>query len=102
MTNAVGQPIIKVKQSEVRPTGGKPNSITQTENSKGGINRNYYDKDGNQTKQISNNDHGHKAESKYGKHGEHAHDYYYDENGELQRPTRELNEEERKENGDIL
>lgn len=54
--------------------------------------RNYYDESGKQKKQISNND-----------HGEHAHDYIYDENGQLvDRPIRELNDEERKENSDIL
>ena len=51
----------------------------------------------------SNNDHGHKKESKFGKHGEHAHDYYVNENGKLVHgEARELNEIERKENEDIL
>lgn len=39
----------------------------------------------------------------YGKNGEHTHDYIYDENGNLiGRPMRELTDEERKENEDIL
>lgn len=39
----------------------------------------------------------------YGKNGEHAHDYVYDDNGHLlERPHRELTEKERKENADIL
>ena len=102
LTNATGKPIIRVKQSDVK-LDGKPNSITQTRGGKGGINRNYYDDNGKQIKQISNNHHNHKPVMGYGKNGEHAHDYIYDEKGKLlERPYRELNDEERKENEDIL
>lgn len=100
LKNAVGTPIIEVKSSSVKY---KANSITQVVSKKGGISRNYYDSNGNQIKQISNNDHGHKKESKFGNHGEHAHDYYKDENGNLRHgEARELNDSERKENADIL
>ena len=100
LKNAVGQRIIKVEHSDLT---GKPNSITQVTNKKGGVDRNYYGSDGKQTKQISNNDHGHPKAHDYGEHGEHAHDYIYDDSGELlDRLSRELNDEERKENGDIL
>lgn len=75
LKNAAGHSIIKVKQSEVKITGGIPNSITQAEHKNGGIDRNYYGVDGRQIKQISNNDHGHKKEREFGEHGEHAHDY---------------------------
>lgn len=102
LKNAAGHSIIEVKQKDVKITG-EPNSITQTQSRKGGIIRNYYDANGRQKKQVSNNDHGHKAESGYGKHGEHAHDYLYGVDGKLTgRPVRELTEEERKENEDIL
>lgn len=102
LTNSSGKRIIKVKQSEASLTG-EPNSITQTENRKGGINRNYYDEKGIQFKQISNNHHNHKPVMGFGKQGEHAHDYTYDDDGNLKnRPYRELNEDERKENEDIL
>ena len=98
--NAVGQSVIIVKKTKIK---ANPNSITQVVNKKGGIDRNYYDNDGNQIKQISNNAHGHKAESNLGKHGEHAHDYICDENGKLQhREARELTDNERTENSDIL
>lgn len=81
----------------------EPNSITEVVNKKGGVDRNYYDETGRQKKQISNNDHGRPDKHPYGKHGEHAHDYLYSGNGELLgRPMRELTEQERKENGDIL
>lgn len=79
------------------------NSITQLVNSKGGVNRNFYDANGNQILQISNNGHGKPIEEDKGIWGEHAHDYSIDENGNLIRgKARELTEEERKENGDIL
>lgn len=97
---ASGQPVTVVKHTR---TTAKPNSITQRVNAKGGIDRNFYGDDGKQIKQVSNNDHGHKKESKFGNHGEHAHDYVWGENGELTRgKARELSEQERKENGDIL
>lgn len=82
---------------------GKPGSITQRISAKGGVERNYYGSDGKQTKQVANNDHGNPKEHPYGKHGEHVHDYVYDENGKLiGRPRRDLDDEELEENGDIL
>lgn len=100
LKNANGQSIIKVEKTELT---GEPNTITQVTNAKGGIDRNYYDESGRQSKQISNNDHGRPKGHDYGEHGEHAHDYIYDDSNKLiGRPTRELNDTERKENGDIL
>lgn len=100
--NAAGKVVKIVNQSNVK-TKGIPNAITQTVSKKGGINRNFYDDNGNQYLQISNNDHGHKKESKLGKHGEHAHDYFRNENGKIiHGEARELTERERKENDDIL
>lgn len=100
LTNAAGQTIIKVSKSNIT---GPRNGITQKANAKGGIDRNYYGPDGRQTKQISNNGHGHKVEEALGNHGEHAHDYIFDAEGHLcGRPSRELTDAERKENGDIL
>lgn len=81
----------------------EPNSITQRVNQNGGIDRNFYGADGRQVKQISNHDHGNRKKHPFGKNGEHAHDYTYDENGELIRgKQRELTGEEVKGNGDIL
>lgn len=100
LTNAAGQTIIKVSKSDIK---GPRNGITQKTNAKGGIDRNYYGPDGRQTKQISNNGHGHKAEEAFGLHGEHAHDYVTNEKGVLVHgKARELTDAERKENSDIL
>lgn len=100
ITNAVGIPVIEVDRNDIT---GIPNTITQRKNKQGGIERNYIGADGKQYKQVSNNNHGKPKQHQYGKHGEHAHDYIYDENGELiDRPIRELTDEERKENDDIL
>ena len=102
LTNAAGKRIIKVKASEVKLVG-EPNSITQYQTKQGGLTRNYYDENGKQFKQISNNDHGNSKMHPFGEHGEHAHDYTYDENGELIRgEPRELTIEEKEDNGDIL
>jgi hypothetical protein len=100
LTNAAGAPIITVSKTTIT---GAPNTITQTVSKKGGITRNYYDASGNQAKQISNNSHGHKVESAFGMNGEHAHDYVIDPDGVPRHgPARELTDEERKENGDII
>ena len=79
LKNAAGQDIIEVKRT-----------------------RNYYDENGKQYKQISNNNHGNAKMHPYGKNGEHAHDYVYEDGKLIDRPTRELTENERKENLDIL
>lgn len=100
LTNATGFPIIEVKKNNII---GEPNTITQRIGKNGGIERNYIGSDGKQYKQISNNDHGNPKQHPFGKHGEHAHDYIYDDKGNLiGRPVRELNDAERKENVDIL
>lgn len=99
LKNAAGKPIIKVKRTTLI---AEPNSITQVTKKKGGVERNYYDQTGRQYKQISNNNHGNAKQHPYGVNGEHAHDYVYEEGELVDRPTRELTEDERKENEDIL
>ena len=100
LTNAAGQTIIEVDSTTLK---GIPNSITQKTSRKGGIERNYYDGYGNQYKQISNNDHGKPKQHPFGKNGEHAHDYIYDDEGNLiGRPIRPLTDLEEKESADIL
>ena len=99
MTNAAGQSIIQVKTSSLTLT---TNSITQVVNKKGGIDRNYYDSSGRQYKQISNHNHGNAKNHPFGNNGEHAHDYIWGDDGKPSRPVRELTEQERKENGDVL
>lgn len=100
--DAAGNEIKIVERSEIK-LKNSPHSILQVVLKKGGINRYYYDKDGNIFLQISNNDHGHKKESIFSKHGEHAHDYRINENGNVERQqARELMDAERKQNSDIL
>lgn len=98
--NAVGHPVEIVKH--INPLNGKPNSITQTVTARGGINRNFYDENGRQYKQLSNNGHDEAQKvKKYGNKGEHVHDYLYTEEKIIRR-ERSLTELERKENADIL
>lgn len=100
LKNAAGKGIIEVDKIKLK---GIPDSITQKTGRQGGIERNYYGLDGRQEKQVCNNNHGNAKAHPFGKHGEHAHDYIYDDDGKLiDRPIRELSEEERKENEDIL
>lgn len=100
LKNAAGESIIPVKHTTTTAT---PNSITQYTNAKGGIDRNFYGDDGRQTLQISNHDHGHKKEAGFGAHGEHAHDYTWDDSGNFQRgDARDLTDDERRDNSDFL
>lgn len=100
LKNAAGKDIISVEHIDLK---GPPGGITQVTRKNGGIDRNYYDETGRQITQISNHNHGQPGKHPYGKHGEHAHDYIYDDAGKLQaRPARNLTEKERKENGDFL
>ena len=65
--------------------------------------RGFYDNDGMKEKDIHTTNHGNSRTHPYGEHGEHAHDYEWDENGRLKnKTTRELTEQERRDNGDIL
>ncbi|MFV0344219.1 MAG: phage minor capsid protein [Anaerocolumna sp.] len=99
LKNAAGNSIIRVDNISLT---GEPNSITQKVSAKGGIERNYYNESGKQYKQISNNNHGNTKKHPYGKNGEHAHDYSYDKDGNVKRSTRDLTNQEREENTDIL
>lgn len=99
LKNAAGHVIIKAKKTA---TKGMPNAITQIEGVRGGITRNYYDQSGVWVKQITNNDHGNPKQHPWGKNGEHAHDIIWEGGQIVARPHREMNEDERKENADIL
>lgn len=87
------------------PKNYKKNAIIETEEKKVEqvqINRTLYDNEGRMYQQIHSGSHANPKQHPYGKNGEHAHDYEW-ENGKItNRTTRELTEKERKENGDIL
>lgn len=54
-------------------------------------------------RQVHTSHHGNPKLHPYGQHGEHGHDFIRDETGKIiDRTTRELTDEERKENSDIL
>ena len=100
LKNTAGKRIIPVNSTQLT---AEPNSITQRTGPHGGIDRNFYGPDGRQTLQISNYGHGHKKEETMGKHGEHAHDYSWDIEGNCARgEARELYDEERRDNSDFL
>lgn len=70
--------IIKADKSNVKGTAYGVNLVTSK---KGGKTWNFYDGSGLQYLQVSDNDHGHKKESVFGTHGEHAHWYNVDSKG---------------------
>ena len=86
------------------PPKAVPNSIIEHKADNGSIKtRAFYDSSGWKNKEINTNDHGNAKEHPYGKHGEHVHEYEWNDDGSLKRrTTRDLNDQERKENGDII
>ena len=86
------------------PKEYKPNAIVDHINSNNKVScRSFYDNDAMKSKDIHTNNHGNAVHHNYGKHGEHAHDYVWNDDGTLKnKTTRNLTEWERKENDDIL
>lgn len=81
----------------------KPNAVVDTLSQRGKQrDRMYFDAEGHQSKQISNGPHGNIKRHQFGEHGEHAHDIVWKDGEIVGRPARELTDQERKENGDIL
>lgn len=86
------------------PKMALPNSVIDHVGKNGKVEtRTFYGDSGYKEKEITNHNHGYPGKHYYGEHGEHAHDYEWDKDGHLKnRTTREISEEERKENSDIL
>lgn len=86
------------------PRDSEPNAVIDHVNDDGRVDgRGFYDEDGRKAKDIHTTDHGNPKRHNYGEHGEHGHDYQWNNDGSLKRKTtRELTDTERKENGDIL
>lgn len=86
------------------PKNGIPNSIVDHLGNDGKTEtRTFYGDDGYKKKDVTTHDHGNPKRHPYGKHGEHAHDYEWNPEGSLkQRKTRDLTDQEREENSDIL
>ena len=51
---------------------------------------------------MTNNDHGNRKQHPFGKNGEHAHDIIWKDGKIAERRIRELTDQEREENADIL
>ena len=64
--------------------------------------RSFYDAGGFLIKQISSGPHGNPKKHPFGEHGEHVHDIIWKDGKIVDRPARDLTDEERKENSDIL
>lgn len=86
------------------PKRGRPDSIADHISDDGTVDvRTFYGEDGMKEHDIHTTDHGHPKQHPYGEHGEHVEIYEWNEDGSLRSITRrELTDEERKENGDIL
>ena len=93
-----------VTNAHTMPPKCEPGTILDHVGKKGVVEtRTFYGDDGYKFKEITNHNHGNPKWHPYGEHGEHAHDYKWDENGKMiSRTTREITPEERKENSEIL
>ena len=91
------------KKHRTIPNEYRPNAVVETQFPKKQTDRSFYDKEGLLYRQVHSGAHGLPKLHGFGQHGEHAHDFIRNENGDIQgRKTRELTSDERKENGDIL
>ena len=87
------------------PKNYRKNAIIETREKKGTheqINRTFYDFQGKMCRQTHSGSHGNPKLHPYGVNGEHAHDYEWENGKIVNRVTRELTEQERKESRDIL
>lgn len=86
------------------PKTGEPNSVTDKVDEDGKVvARTFYDDDGHKSKDIHTTNHGNPKQHPYGEHGEHAHDYEWNEDMSHSKISRrDISSEERKENQDIL
>ena len=103
-TSAIIKPDRVISGHSSTPKQAEPNIVID----RLGINgktetRAFYGANGFKRKEITTHGHGNLTTHPYGENGEHAHDYTWTLDGRLEnRTTRELTEEERKENADIL
>ena len=86
------------------PKKAEPNIVIDHVDDQGSVDaRGFYGDDGYKDKDIHTTDHGNPKRHPYGKHGEHAHDYKWDDDGRLkEKTTRNLDDDEKERNGDIL
>lgn len=81
----------------------KPFAVVDTLSQRGTQrDRTFYDAEGRMTRQVSSGPHGNPKKHPFGQHGEHAHDILWEDGKITGRPVRELTDQERKENKDIL
>ena len=84
------------------PSTYKPNAVVDIDAGKQ-VDRTFYDKDGKMVRQVHSGNHNKPKQHPFGLHGEHAHDFIYNESNVIvNRSSRELTDEERIENGDII
>lgn len=86
------------------PKQATPNSVIDRIGFTGKVtDRSFYDDLGMKYKAIHTTDHGNRKQHPYGEYGEHAHDFIWNEDGSLDsKISRELTDEERRDNNDIL
>ena len=86
------------------PKQATPNSVIDRIGFTGKVtDRSFYDALGMKYKAIHTTDHGNRKQHPYGEYGEHAHDFIWNEDGSLDsKISRELTDEERRDNNDIL
>lgn len=86
------------------PRKAEPNVVIDHVDENGSVKaRGFYDADGVKEKDIHTTNHGNPKRHPYGEHGEHIHEYMWDANGKLlDKVTRNLSDDERKRNRDIL
>lgn len=84
------------------PSSYIPNGVIDLVNAHGKTQRSFYDEESMLKLQIDSTDHGFPKKHPYGTNGEHAHVYTWKDGVLVSKETREITDEERKQNQDIL
>ena len=91
------------KEHRSIPTTYKQNAVVETRFPGQQVDRVYYNAEGRLWVQVHSGPHNNPKRHNRGKHGEHAHEFRYDEFGKIVlREERDVSDAERKENADIL
>lgn len=89
---------------DATPKKSDPNTVIDHKDKNGVVDvRTFYGSTGMKEKDLHTTDHDNPKWHNFGTHGEHAHDYEWNEDGSLKNKTiREITEDEKERNGDIL
>ncbi len=100
--NGIIKPNKTVKGHYSLPSMFMPDGVIDLIDAHGKTQRSFYDGEGALELQIHPTDHGYPKKHPYGSNGEHAHDYIWNDGTLISKETRDITDDERNNNQDIL